>query len=84
MHMAAEAGHVEVVKLLVESGASPRAESQVSEGLFSNAHDGRLQFSCPCMATFTINSSQFKIIIDPPRGPWVDKLIELNLGKLYE
>ena len=30
MHMAAEAGHVEVVKLLVESGASPRAESLVS------------------------------------------------------
>ena len=30
MHMAAEAGHVEVVKLLVESGASPRAESMVS------------------------------------------------------
>lgn len=31
MHMAAEAGHVEVVRLLVESGASPRAESLVSE-----------------------------------------------------
>ena len=30
MHMAAEAGHVEVIKLLVESGASPRAESLVS------------------------------------------------------
>ena len=30
MHMAAEAGHVEVVKLLVESGASLRAESLVS------------------------------------------------------
>ena len=29
--MAAEAGHVEVVRLLVESGASPRAESLVSE-----------------------------------------------------
>ena len=32
MHMAAEAGHVEVVKLLVESGASPRAESLVNYG----------------------------------------------------
>lgn len=30
MHMAAEAGHVEVVTLLVESGASLRAESLVS------------------------------------------------------
>ena len=30
MHMAAEAGHVEVIKLLVESGASPRVESLVS------------------------------------------------------
>ena len=39
MHMAAEAGYVEVVKLLVESGASPRVESQVSENLFSNDHD---------------------------------------------
>ena len=36
MHMAAEAGHVEVVKLLVESGASPRAESLVSQLSFED------------------------------------------------
>lgn len=38
MHMAAEAGHVEVVKLLVESGASPRAESLVSQHIIFFRH----------------------------------------------
>lgn len=46
MHMAAEAGHVEVVKLLVESGASPRAESLVS--FFSDTETGTSHIRCTC------------------------------------